>query len=186
MDLPLCFLFMRLLSRLFLLLVLAAGAFAQAGSIFLVRHAEKQSDDKDTPLSAKGHARAECLAQTLKDAHITAVFTSQYQRTKQTAEVVAREFELTQKSIDATAYAEFAEAAKNASKSGNVLIVGHSNTVPGLIQKLGGPPVTIPDTSYDQLFVIDAEHPERMIVLHYCTELPTDNISHPANSMAKP
>jgi hypothetical protein len=35
-----------------------------------------------------------------------------------------------------------------------VLVVGHSNTVPQILQRLGvTPPVTIGDTEYDNLFI---------------------------------
>jgi hypothetical protein len=38
---------------------------------------------------------------------------------------------------------------------GNVLIVGHSNTVPELLKKLGiKDAITIADTEYDNLFVV--------------------------------
>lgn len=176
----------RLLLCLLSLSLLETTLLAQeSGTIFVVRHAEKQSDAQDTPLSAKGQARAECLAQTLKDAHVTAVFTSQFQRTKQTAAAVVRDAKANEEAFEAKNYEQFVTAAKAASKTGNVLIVGHSNTVPDLVQKLGGPAVTVADTSYDQLFLVDAEHPQHTITLHYCTALPTDDTKHPPNSMAK-
>lgn len=158
----------------------------QSGTIFAVRHAEKQSDATDTPLSDKGLARAECLAQTLKDAHITTVFVTQYQRTRQTAEPTIQESQAKVETISAKSTAEIAKAASDAAKSGNVLIVGHSNTVPDILSTLGGPQVSIPDDSYNQLFLFDPAHPRQITVLHYCPNLPADNTSHPANSMAQP
>ena len=39
--------------------------------------------------------------------------------------------------------------------SGNVLVVGHSNTVPAVIKELGvAEPVSIAETEYDNLFVV--------------------------------
>jgi phosphohistidine phosphatase SixA len=166
-------------------LLFSVSAIAQqTGTIFVVRHDEKQSDATDTPLSDAGHARAKCLAQTLKDAHITTALVTQYQRTQQTAAPTVNEFKAKQETIEAKSYDKIMRAAREAAKSGNVLIVGHSNTVPDLLKAFGEPEVTIPDTSYDQLFVFNADQPKQLIILHYCPALQTDTTTHPANSMA--
>jgi phosphohistidine phosphatase SixA len=157
-----------------------------AGKIFIVRHAEKQSNDADTPLSSKGLARADCLARTLKDAHITAAIVSQYQRTKQTAAPTIAEFKVKETAVEAKSTDQIVQAAREAAKSGNVLVVGHSNTVPNVLAALGTPPITIPDASYDLLFIFDVAQPKQLTTLHYCPALPTDGTAHPASSMAKP
>jgi phosphohistidine phosphatase SixA len=178
---------MKALVHLLVCLLLTVAVFAQdSGKIFAVRHAEKQSDDPDTPLSSTGESRAECLAQTLKDAHTSTVLVTQYKRTHQTAAPLVREARATEKSFDAKANDEILKAARRAAASGNVLIVGHSNTIPQLLAALGTPPVTIPDTSYDLLFLFDLSDPKRLTTLHYCPNLPHDTTAHPANSMAKP
>jgi phosphohistidine phosphatase SixA len=178
---------MKTLARIALCLMLSVTLFGQdSGKIFAVRHAEKQSDDADTPLSSKGRARAECLAQALKDAHIATVFVTQYVRTKQTGAPTAQAANVKETVIDAKATDELVKAAKSAGQSGNVLIVGHSNTVPGILAALGAPPVTISDSTYDLLFVLDSRDPQRLLTLHYCPNLPTDASSHTSNSMAKP
>ncbi len=65
---------------------LASAALAQPPVIFLVRHAERAAISghvpSDTGLSSEGRARAEALAQALKDAQITAIYTTEYKRTK--------------------------------------------------------------------------------------------------------
>lgn len=166
-------------------LTLAIGACAQdTGKIFVVRHAEKQGDTPDTPLSSQGQARAECLAATLKDVHINSVLTTQYIRTKQTAAPLVTASHATEKSLDAKALSQIVSAARIAAQSGNVLIVGHSNTVPDLMKEFGAPAVTIPDTTYDQLFVLDAKDPKQLMILHYCPTLPEDTTKHAPNSMA--
>ncbi len=177
---------MKAAARLLFCLLIASAVFAQdSGKIFVVRHAEKQSDAVDTPLSAKGESRAECLGQTLKDAHISAVLVSQYIRTKQTAAAVVRDSHAKEDEFDAKAYDKFVSAAKGAAQSGNVLIVGHSNTIPALLTAFGTPTVTIPDTAYDLLFVFEARDAQRLTTLHYCPALPSDTTSHSPNSMAK-
>jgi phosphohistidine phosphatase SixA len=178
---------MRISARLAVCLLLSVAAYSQdSGKLFVVRHAEKQSDAADTPLSDKGQARAECLAQTLKDAHITSAFTTQYIRTKQTAAPTVVESKAKESAIDAKATDQIVKQARAASQSGNVLIVGHSNTVPDLLSSLGAPKVTIPDSSYDELFIFDVSQPKQLTILHYCPSLPIDTTAHPASSMAKP
>lgn len=168
-----------------ILALFALSAVAQNnGKIFAVRHAEKQSSDKDTPLSDLGKSRAECLGQTLKDAHITAVFTTQYTRTKQTAEPTAREANVKPTALDASSNDEVVKQARAAAQSGNVLIVGHSNTVPDIVAALGAPKPTIADDAYDLLFIVDESSPQRLTILHYCPNLPKPASGN--NSMMKP
>ena len=60
--------------------------------MFLVRHAERadagmaaaKMAGRDPDLSDAGKARANALAAMLKDARITAIFTTEYKRTRQT------------------------------------------------------------------------------------------------------
>jgi broad specificity phosphatase PhoE len=71
------------------------GAHAQnMRTIYLVRHADKVSDETDAPLSDAGHRRAECLANTLADAQIQQIFTSDLQRTQQTTAPLAEKLRL--------------------------------------------------------------------------------------------
>ncbi len=178
---------MKTLAQLALCLLLSVAAYSQdSGKIFVVRHAEKQSDAPDTPLSGKGQARAQCLAQTLKDAHITTAFVTQYLRTKQTAAPTVADSKANEKTVDAKSTDQIVRESRAAAQSGNVLIVGHSNTIPALLPAFGAPAVSIPDTAYDQLFIFDVAHPRQLTILHYCPALPTDTTAHPANSMAKP
>lgn len=134
------------------------------GHIYVVRHAEKVSESADA-LSAQGKARAACLATTLKDAKITAVFTSPTERTKQTATPTADEFKVSVKTIKADDYQTLSSEASEATKSGDVLIVGHSNTVPQIVKAVGNADVTVGNSDYDWLFVIDKGGVAR---LHYC------------------
>ena len=178
---------MKSLARFALCLFLSIAAYGQdSGKIFVVRHAEKQSDAVDAPLSDKGQARAQCLGQTLKDAHITTAIITQYVRTKQTAAPTVAESKAKEKAIDAKSTDQIVKEARAAAQSGNVLIVGHSNTIPTLLPAFGTPAVSIPDTAYDQLFILDSNQPKQLTILHYCPALPTDMKAHPANSMAKP
>jgi phosphohistidine phosphatase SixA len=153
-----------------IMLVCALEGFAQTpppmnpGHIFVVRHAEKVSESADE-LSELGKGRAACLATTLKSANITTVITTQFNRTQQTATATADEFKVHLKPIKADDYATISQAARDAAKNGDVLVVGHSNTVPQIVKAISNVDVTVGGNEYDQLFVIDSTG---VAQLHYC------------------
>jgi 2,3-bisphosphoglycerate-dependent phosphoglycerate mutase len=136
-------------------------------TVFLVRHAEKADEPRpDPPLIEKGVARSQELARLLSAAHIKAIFTSQFLRTKQTAEPLAKQL-----GLRATTFALKSNPArpreiavesttelanKILEHSGeSVLVVGHTNSIPDLIKMLGGDVVpTIDEKTFDDLFVV--------------------------------
>lgn len=109
-------------------------------TIVVVRHAEKASDTaRDPDLSDAGHARARALAAALRDEPLVAVWSSDYRRTRQTAAPAAQAHGLDVQAYDAALPAEeLASQLRRANDSGLVLVVGHSNTVPGIVAALCG------------------------------------------------
>jgi broad specificity phosphatase PhoE len=133
--------------------------------IFVVRHAERaplpgQSGaavqgmmGEDPPLNAAGEQRAAKLASVLASAGIRHIYTSEYRRTRQTADPLAKQLELTP--VIAAAKDPDPLIAQVRRAQGNVLIVGHANTMPDLLKKLGvTEAVTIGDNDYDNLFIV--------------------------------
>jgi broad specificity phosphatase PhoE len=120
---------------------------------YLVRHAERLNNTNDSPLSATGHTRAGILQDTLADKNISQVFASTFVRTQQTAQplATAKNLELTLYRPDTTA--GFIERLKSVG-SRNVLVVGHSNTIPQIVEALSGEAVSIPDDDFDNLFIV--------------------------------
>jgi phosphohistidine phosphatase SixA len=161
-----------LLASVFIL-ISVISAWAQP-LVFLVRHAERadgggkppgmMADDPD--LSAAGRARAERLAQLLKDARITAIYTTEYKRTRQTAVPLAKALGLEPvvvTSKDGASLVQKLEAA-----AGPVLVIGHSNSVPDTIKALGvTEAVTIGDQDFDNLFVVIRGPTATLVRLHY-------------------
>ena len=166
------------------LLLAATGCGQAAGTapttVLLVRHAEKDSGD-DPALTAAGAARAEELARVAADAGLDAVYSTQFNRTQQTAEpaAAAAGVEVAIHAVDGadleTWYAQFAGLLLERHAGGRVLVVGHSNTVPGLIAALGaaGAP-SLTEQDYDDLFVVtvDAARRARLLHLHYGSASP--------------
>lgn len=151
-------------------LALIAPASAAEPTVFLVRHAEKaeatSGDSKDPELSPAGRVRAESLAMMLKDAGITSVFVTEFQRTQQTAELFARAAKLEPITVAASDTAGL--VAKLKETRGNALVIGHSNTLPEIIKALGAAKsVTIGDADYDNLFLWTASSPQKLTRLHF-------------------
>jgi phosphohistidine phosphatase SixA len=155
-------------------LTFAPGAHAQSvRTIFFVRHADKVSDDTDALLSEAGHRRAECLAKTLADAHIQQIYTSDLQRTQQTAAPLAEQLHLKPVAIPLSKVDNLIEAIRS-DKASNVLVVWHDATLPKILRALGAPEITpIAHTEYDRFFILtfDADKKiskPRFTVLRYC------------------
>lgn len=157
----------RLPALLFFLLLLVSPAGAEQPTIFFVRHAEKAAtggDDMD--ISEAGRARAEALVTVLKDAGISAIYATELKRTQQTAAPVAKALKLEPAVIPAKDNAGL--LAKLQGSSGNILVVGHGNTIPDLVKALGiTTPINIAENDYDNLFVVLLEPKPRLIRLHY-------------------
>ena len=127
--------------------------------VLLVRHAEKAAEPaQDPPLTDAGSARARALVSVAQDADVKAIITTQYLRTRNTAEPTATALSLTSEVVNAGPMPQHAKAVadqvmKHAGKT--VLVVGHSNTIPAIIGALGAPrPRDLCDSEYDQLFVV--------------------------------
>lgn len=156
--------FLRATALIILLCAAAAGSLAEPSIIFLVRHAERAdaggAPQKDPSLSQIGQARAEALAQTLKDSGIRYIFVTEFRRTQQTAQPLASALKIPLTTVVAEETAALVGQIQKA--DGAVLVVGHSNTIPEIIRALGlKQPVKIGESSYDDLFlVIPGAHPQ--------------------------
>jgi broad specificity phosphatase PhoE len=150
-----------------LLLFVSVSAVSAQPIVIVVRHAEKATNDAQDPdLSAAGRTRAERLAHILSDAGITAIFTSEFKRTRETAAPTARSIGVTPSIVSATNSA--ALVAKLHRLSGNALVVGHGNTIPGLLKALGiKTPINIPENDYTELFVVALGAEPRLLRLHF-------------------
>lgn len=132
---------------------------ATTTSYIVVRHAEKVDDSRDPDLSATGHARARALAAYLGPLPLTAVYATELKRTGQTVGPSAqvRGLPLTPYASGEAAEA-FATRLRATHRGGNVLIAGHSNTVPGIVAALCGCDVApMPDHEYDRVSTVHVD-----------------------------
>ena len=111
----------------------------------VVRHAEKATeagadgifDAKDPPLSAVGQTHAAALATALHDAPLNAVYATPFKRTQSTAQPSAADHGLEVRTYAPDlAIPEFVAQLSASAKPGAVLVVAHSNTVPGIVAAL--------------------------------------------------
>lgn len=120
---------------------------------YLVRHAERQDSSLNSSLSAAGLVRANVLRDSLASKGIDRIYASTFQRTQQTAQPLA-----TALGLPLTIYSPDTTAGLIAAlqKIGgmDILVVGHSNTIPQIVQGLCGEIVTIPENDFDNLFII--------------------------------
>ncbi len=130
-------------------------------TMIFVRHAEKAATPADDPpLSAAGDQRAAELARQLVDADVVAgidaIYSTPFRRTIETVQPTADALDL-----DVNLYAPddneavLSEILK-AHKGKIILVVGHSNTVPGLIADLGASKnvPAIAEYEYDNMYLV--------------------------------
>ena len=147
------------------LVLLPAVAHAQSLVIF-VRHAERADGGAgmasksptgapaDPLLSAEGAARAAKLAALLADSRIKAVYVTEFKRTQDTGKPLAAKLGLTVTAIPSADTAALVAKAKADHPNDVILIIGHSNTLPGAIKAFGGPEVKIGDDDYSGIYVL--------------------------------
>ncbi len=104
---------------------------------YLIRHAEKDRTTADDPgLTAKGNERATFWATHFNEIPLDAVYSTDYNRTKQTATPTAKS-----KSLSVQLYYTdnlYDNQFQEATKGKTVLVVGHSNTTPAFVNTILG------------------------------------------------
>jgi broad specificity phosphatase PhoE len=144
-----------------ILLAAPVVASAQPSTVILVRHAERDTAPRQDPvLTAAGRQRALDLAAALADAGVRSVITTQYQRTQLTAKPIMDALRLTPIVVSASgptsAHIDAVAMAVRARPEGDiVLVVGHSNTIPGIVGALGGPKLPdLCDGQYSMMYIL--------------------------------
>lgn len=127
-------------------------------SYYVVRHAEKETQNanmsSDVPLSAAGTERAKALEAKLHSQKIKHVYSTNTIRTKSTAQPLSN---LLGVNIQIYDHRDTSFVSKiKALPKGNVLIVGHSNTVDDLVNQFypQAQLKDLPDSQYGDLFII--------------------------------
>jgi phosphohistidine phosphatase SixA len=144
------------------------AAPAGAELILLVRHAEAFHEPGGDPaLTSEGEARAKRLAVLLADAGIRVIHSTPYRRTTATVAPLAEALGLVPILHDPREPDALVQRALR--ERGPHLVVGHSNTLPDLVRRLGGAPgPDIRSDEHDRLYVVHrAGDSVRTLILRY-------------------
>ena len=150
------------MKNFFLVFSLTLALSSCSQQFYIVRHAEKATVKENTtmmnndpPLTETGKERAEALKEELKTKKIGYIFSTSTIRTRSTAEPTRAYFNLTMETYSPAPDDAFINRLRSLKK--NTLIVGHSNTVDDIVNKLCGStkiPADLKETEYDNLFIV--------------------------------
>lgn len=148
---------MKNLILLFSLLLLLGACTSQNSpkTIYIVRHAEKQLVGNDPELAYVGGVRALKLSQILEKENIRHVFSTDYIRTRNTAKPTADKAGVEIEIYDPKNHDALVEQLRK--REGNILVVGHSNTVGQVANYFVGEGekfADLTDLEYDFIYVV--------------------------------
>jgi 2,3-bisphosphoglycerate-dependent phosphoglycerate mutase len=132
----------------------APEARAQEGlTVYLFRHAEKDTAGEDPALTAQGLERAMTLLGMIAEPDVNHLFSTDYRRTRQTIQPFTQAHGVPVKLYDPRTLDAFADSLKTL--QGVALVSGHSNTTPELVRLLSGQNVPeIDEKEYDNLYIV--------------------------------
>jgi broad specificity phosphatase PhoE len=127
--------------------------------VIAVRHAEVETGAGPDPnLSLAGLERAARLARVLAKIQgvrgVDAVFASEMQRTQQTVAPLAQSLSLPTNVLPVAGWADLPNRLLSEQRGKVVLVAGHADTLPPLIEALSGESVAIGADEFDHLYII--------------------------------
>jgi broad specificity phosphatase PhoE len=135
--------------------IITKQSTAEVTQIYILRHTEKADDNAEDPeLSTQGIAHALYWRSVLQHTPFDQVFTTDFKRNIQTANLLT-----TESSIRPELYYPMSfDVLKfiNQIRGQRVLIIGHSNTIPDMVNRLIGETIYPPMShdNYDVLFIV--------------------------------
>lgn len=114
----------------------SVGRDASSPDIYVMRHLHTPAGVSDPDLTDEGRSVAQLLVRWFRRDRPEVIYVSDTKRARQTAEPFARSLNITPKTYRPSDTPGLIAAVSR--ETGTVLIVGHSNTVPDIIERLGG------------------------------------------------
>jgi len=134
-----------------------AADLATAKTVILVRHAEKCTEPADNPgLTPLGQQRAEALVRTLSDVPVDAIYSTPLDRTRDTVRELAsiKGVDIIEPPIS-SGFLERLAATIKASDDTHIVVSGHSNTTPRVVNLLAGTDYPdLDESEYDRLYMV--------------------------------
>ena len=124
--------------------------------IYLVRHAEKEKTKGDVHLTSEGRERAKRLRTLMSENGLDMVYSTRFNRTQETAEPSATLHNLNIQEYHHGKLEEFSQNLLDEHRGKKILVVGHSNTTPDLLNIFMGEKVKgmIDESDYENLYII--------------------------------
>lgn len=128
----------------------------EATIVVMVRHAEKDSIGDDPDLTVAGQARAERLADIIKDFPLNLIYTNAFERTVKTAQPSAYQHQQAIQFYDHEAAAGFISTIAKNGQGLHLLVVGRANTVPEMLNTLAEEKrfPDIDESDYSNIYII--------------------------------
>jgi len=151
------------MKNILIMLFLFGISSCSTTTYYVVRHAEKaDATSSDPVLSAEGGIRAVALKDSLLSKGIDSIFVSSMQRTQLTAAPLAVATGIAPVVIQASMPGTQSLITRLKKITGNqsILIVGHSNTVPIIVDSLMRSPqhIAIPENDFDNFYQVKIKH----------------------------
>lgn len=135
---------LSIMKKFFLLFIFSFTLFfsctpEETTTYYLIRHSEKERinpRDRNPNLNIEGEKRAQNWSEYFKDITIDAVYSTNYNRTIQTATPTALSKNLKVDTYDPSNM--YDSVFQKNTKGKSVLVVGHSNTTPAFVNKILG------------------------------------------------
>ena len=159
---------MKKIFILFFILFSIDVSSQECSGFFLIRHAEKDrtnSENNNPKLNEIGKERSLKWSEVFKNIELDKIYSTNYYRTIETVTPVSKKFNLgiTLYSPSKISYKTFISE----NKGNKVLIVGHSNTIPGFVNSL------INERVYDQ---IDDLNNSNLYIVKICDNVVSHNL----------
>ncbi len=128
----------------------------EATIIVMVRHTEQDTVGDDPDLTATGQARAERLANMIKDFPLNLIYTNAFERTVKTAQPSAYLHQQAIQFYDHETAADFISTIAKNGQGLHLLVVGRANTVPEMLNTLAGEKrfPDIDESDYSNIYII--------------------------------
>jgi broad specificity phosphatase PhoE len=129
--------------------------------VLIVRHAEKASDAEDSPLTEAGAERSRALVRVAEAAGVSAIYTTQFKRNRDTAQPLSEQVKVSVTELPIKDLQNPGDYGKTLARDitekhagQTVLVVGHSNTIPLILEALTGRPAPVDHAEYGDLFIV--------------------------------
>lgn len=128
---------------------------------FLLRHAEKitTGESRNPDLTKEGYERAERLKKILKKVKLDMICSTDYKRTLETVRASAVDQDVPYTTYTPQAQQIFIKNTLKEKAGSNVLLVGHSNTIPNAVDIATNTKnnIVLTEKDYDNLYVVSVK-----------------------------